>query len=959
MGTPNYDEQISLRSGGDSGDNTPESIQPVRNTEHVWDEFTGRPGENLRVRVEKLRRAMETTNYFLDYDRSLLMRADAAFTFTEVTTGRYSLTLATSGSAWIVPALTPGQQSGGRDRGGKVFCSNSAAAGAWTPYSGTPGVDDFLLVASAQYTGQRGYADTDDFDASPAGRSLGANRLRVRLVADPSVLGGVGTITAVIDEDPVVRVTITYGTGGGGTTIANLITFVNGDSTSQGSYGLAQLFRASTTGTGSNAPVPYADGRVQGAYDAEAHEFTKAQLDGFFAATVSGQPVNLLREGEGLALGYPIGPVESAVFAPSGGRRQALFDLPTDRIGGNTPHTTPSSGWLLFSTGREPEKIPGSLPIGKVINGEFVFIDGTRLAPGETLSLGESRTMFALLRSVVGGSSGVRLIGSEGGQTWNGDASATTSYTFPGETLHAALTRIVADLSRETANESGGRRIGLEGTTGAASAGNTAFNLVSNSLRHQFVQLLNYGGGLNARVMENGHRLTGAAPLRKEFGYAGMPSAGAIMLQSEFHAPVDQMATTPVGAQEYHSLNLQPLVYANSGDADETLPLNNTGSFGSSTSLLLAGMSSAQFAKVFAKMPVVLIEAGRSAPIIFVKITNLVGCASAADGVYTLVAYNTGTQAVTLKKIDGSNPDFTGLSSSPVLTFCTGTAVANDWRFTRFHGFYRNDLVANGAGSAVAIIGLASDDTRLQETWLPNGANGRIATRRYANRTEYGHYALSGGAWSNSTTYASGQTVTDAGVVYLSLQNANLNQTPASSPLWWSPTPRVTRSTNQILLPADKGMLSGGETGTPVNATLNHHHGDLYASFTRQDALVQTPTPINTLATSDPGTERIISANDGFAAVGVVLYYEFHIDPTAAVDTQITIFFVESDGRPLAAVQCRYTADTVNDNRYFRGQVTLPLVNGRYYLKRSASSNVELATSTFLIDPTAVSYVKL
>lgn len=959
MGNPNYDEQISLRSGGDSGDNTPESIQPVRNAEHVWDEFTGRPGENLRIRGEKLRRAMETANYFLDYDRALLMRADAAFTFTEVTSGRYSLTMATSGSAWVVPALTPGRQSGGRDRGGKVFCSNSAAAGAWTPYSGTPGVDDLVLVASAQYTGQRGYADTDDFADSPAGRSLGANRLRVRLVADSGTLGGIGSITAVIDEDPVVRVTITYGTGGGGTTLANIIAFVNGDSASQGSYGLAQLFRASTTGTGSNAPVPFSDGRVQGAYDAEAHEFTKAQLDGFFAATVGGQPVNLLREGEGLALGYPLGPVESAVASPSGGRRQALFDLPTDRLGGSTPHTTPSSGWLLFSTGREPEKIPGSVPIGKVINGEFVFIDGTRLAPGETLSLGESRTMFALLRSVTAASSGARLIGTEGGQSWNDDASATTSYTFPGETVQSALERIVQDLARGSANQSGGRRIGMEGATGSASAGNYVFNFVSNSLRHQFVQLVNYGGGINERVMETGHRLTGIAPLRKEFGYAGMPAAGAFMLQSEFHAPVNQMATTPAGVQEYHSLNLLPLVYSNPGDAEETLPADNVATFSSATALILSGMTTAQFGKVFAKMPLVLIEAGRTAPFIFVKITNLAGCASATDGIYTLVAYNSGTKAVTLKKSDGSNPDFTGLSSGPLLTFCTGTSVANDWRYTRFHGFYRNELVANGAGSAVAIIGLTSDDAKLQETWLPNGANGRVATRRYANRTEYGSYLLSGGAWSSGTTYASGQTVTDGGIVYLSLQNANLNHTPASSGSWWSATPRITRSTEQIHIPADKAVTSGIETGTPVDASANHHHGSLYASFTRQDALVQSPAPLSGIATSDPGTEKIISADPGYAALGVVLYYEIFIDPTAAVDTQITIHFVEADGRPLGAIQCRYTATGVSDNRYFRGQVTLPLVNGRYYLKRSADVNVELATSTYLIDPTAVSYGKV
>lgn len=956
--TKNYDEQVTLAHGGDTGEDNPESIQPIVK-EKAWPGAAGRPDENNRVRTEILRRALETSNYFIDYDRALVLRSDAAFTFAQPATGFFTLALASGGNLWAYPALSPGRVSGGRDGGGKVFCENPSASGAWTPYAGTFGTDELTLIADRATTGQRGYADSDDYSVTAAGRAIGANRIEFNLVSDPAVAGGLANITAVIEGAPRTKITVTVGTLGSPTTLAHLITFINTDHSSQGTFGVADFLRASTTGSTSNPPVPFTGGLVQGAYDAEAHQITEAQLAAFFAATVGGVNVNRLREGEGLAIGYPLGPVERGVPSPRGGRRQSIYDLPTDRNGTFTSNITPSSGWTLFVTGREPEKIPGAIPIGKVLHGEFVFIDGTRLAPGETLSLGESRSMYEILRSVSSGSSGVRLIGSEGGQTWNADASATTSYTFPPETLHLALTRIVADLARGSTDESGVRRIGSEGTTGTASGGNTAFNLISNSLRHQFVQLLNYAGGLNERVLETGHRLTGLAPLRKEFAYAGMPAAGAMMLQSEFHAPADQMAVTPVGVQEYHSLNLQPLVYANSGDADETLTATNPGTFSTATTLLLSSMTSPQFAKVFAKMPVVLIEAGRSAPIIFVKITNLVGCVSATDGIYTLVAYNTGTKAVTLKKIDGSNPDFTSMSSTPNLTFCTGTAVANDWRFTRFHGFYRNDLVANGAGSAVAIIGLVGDDSRLQETWLPNGANGRIATRRYANRTEYASYLRSGGAWSSGTTYASGQTVTDVGIVYLSLQNANLNNTPASSPLWWSPTPRVTRSTNDILSPTDKPLLSGGETGTPVNANANHHHGGLYASFTRMDALIQTPQAISGLATTNPGTAKTVTPDDGFASVGVVLYYEFFVDPTAAGDTQITINFVEADGRPLAAVQCRYTASAGNDNRYFKGQVTLPLVGNQYFVTRDVAVNVELATSTYIFEPTAVSFTKL
>lgn len=956
--TKNYDEQVTLAHGGDTGEDNPESIQPIVK-EKAWPGAAGRPDENNRVRTEILRRALETSNYFIDYDRALVLRADAAFTFAQPVSGFYTIALASGGNLWAYPALTPGRISGGRDGGGKVFCENPSAAGAWTPYAGTFGTDELTLIASRATTGQRGYADSDDYSVTSAGRAIGANRIEFNLVSDPAVAGGLANITAVIEGAPRTKITVTVGTLGSPTTLAHLITFINTDRSSQGTFGVADFLRASTTGSTSNPPVPFTGGIVQGAYDAEAHQITEAQLTAFFAATVSGVNVNRLREGEGLAIGYPLGPVERGVPSPRGGRRQSIYDLPTDRNGTFTSNITPSSGWTLFVTGREPEKIPGAIPIGKVLHGEFVFIDGTRLAPGETLSLGESRSMYEILRSVTSGSSGVRLIGSEGGQTWNSDASATTSYTFPPETLHLALTRIVADLARGATDESGVRRIGSEGTTGSASGGNTAFSLISNSLRHQFVQLLNYTGGLNERVLETGHRLTGLAPLRKEFAYAGMPAAGAMMLQSEFHAPADQMAVTPLGVQEYHSLNLQPLVYANSGDADETLTATNPGTFSTATTLLLSSMSTAQFTKVFAKMPVILLEAGRSAPILFVKITNLTGCASAADGIYTLVSYNTGTKAVTLKKSDGSNPDFTGLSTTPNLTFCTGTAVANDWRFTRFHGFYRNDLVANGAGSAVAIIGLANDDSRLQETWLPNANTGRVVARRYANRTEYRSYLRSGGAWSSGTTYASGQTVTDGGIVYLSLQNANLNHTPASSGSWWSAAPAVTRTTNDIPAPVDKAVLSGGETGTPVNANINHHHGSLYASFTRMDTLIQTPTLINLLATTDPGTAKTVAPDAGSVSLGVVLYYEVFIDPISSGTTQTSIDFVEADGRPLASVQVDYTAASAAHTRTFKGQVTLPLVGNQYFVKRGFTANVDLTTSTYIFDPTAVAFGKV
>lgn len=49
------------------------------------------------------------------------------------------------------------------------------------------------------------------------------------------------------------------------------------------------------------------------------------------------------------------------------------------------------------------------------------------------------------------------------------------------------------------------------------------------------------------------------------------------------------------------------------------------------------------------------------------------------------------------------------------------------------------------------------------------------------------YFWLNGAAWSGATTYALYDLISSAGVEYISLQAANLNNTPASSPTYWAP----------------------------------------------------------------------------------------------------------------------------------------------------------------------------
>lgn len=732
----NADQTIDFAHSSDNGQAAADSVQPITNNEKVWPAVANRPTEHLRYRTETLRRSVEDLIYRADYDVGLVLRAAGDFTLTEPASGRFVLTLST-GSLWVYPALTPGKESGGRNQGGIVFCENSAAAGAWTPYSGTLLTDALILVAHRQYTGQRSYFGGDNFDDSSSIRSLGANRIVVDLVADPAVVGGVLNITATITQTPRTKIRIVYGTSGTPTTLADLIAFINGDRSSQGTYGVADFLRASVSGSTAAEPVPFVGGLVQGAYDAEAHEVTAAQITAFFAVQDGGgEYVNRLRDGEGLAIGYPVGLVERTGSTRTGGRRQALFDVPTDRLGTRSQNTTPSVGFNLFSTGREPHKIPGAVPIGKMIDGEFVFLDGTRLAVGETLSLGESRVTLARLAAQTSGADGARLVGYEGsvagGASWNADASATTGPNLPASTVSASLTRLVSHLGSQTLNQSGSRRIGVEDIAAVVSSGNEARErpVDAGSLRSALQQILNgtdgggLGVGLNARVSEHGHRMLGAEPLRKEFGYASMPSAGAQFTRAELQAPVNLMAATPAGENDFAHLVVQPLIFddAGGGSIDEA----EAASVASGSTITMTGMTSDRFTKVAAYLPIVSDGFSGTVPLIFAKLAGLSGGSGNEDGFYVVKSHNTGAQTFTLVSLDGSSPNLAAAGAIEV-TLYSVFSLGNDKRFSRLALFHIAGT--NASQKPLAVIGAGYVTQPILDVYVPNGNTGDLTMR--------------------------------------------------------------------------------------------------------------------------------------------------------------------------------------------------------------------------------------
>jgi hypothetical protein len=75
------------------------------------------------------------------------------------------------------------------------------------------------------------------------------------------------------------------------------------------------------------------------------------------------------------------------------------------------------------------------------------------------------------------------------------------------------------------------------------------------------------------------------------------------------------------------------------------------------------------------------------------------------------------------------------------------------------------------------------------------------------------------GAWNSSTVYQTGQTVTFGNIVYISLQNPNLNNNPAATPTFWS---RVITPASLTALPgATQTVVQPAGTSFQMNSANN------------------------------------------------------------------------------------------------------------------------------------------
>jgi hypothetical protein len=844
-----YDEQIDFKQGGDNGQNTAGSIQPIADAEPLWSVALGRSPENLRKRTEVLRAAIDELRYYADYDRSLVLRSNATFTFIEPDPlgdpGRKILTMS-GDDLWIYPTLTPGALSGGRHRGARMFLQ---VGPSWVPYSGTAGVNDLTFTASAQYTGMRGYADADDFAIDVNGVSLGANRLTLTLVADPAVAGGVGTMVATVTGTPKVNITLTYGTLTP-TTVNDIIAFVNGDLTSQGTYGLAHLIRASTTSLGTGAPTPFVDGVFQGGYDAEAYKVVLATLSAFFNAMDAGTFPNRLREGEGLALSYTPGPVERGVATAKGGRRQSLFDWPSSRIGASSSNVAPSPGWNLFNTGREPEKIPGSVPIGKMIDGKFVFIDGT-IVDSAPISLGESSITLDRLAATAP-VPGAALVSYGGSGPWNADASASANPDIPAGTVQATLDSVVSDLASEAATDSGTRRVGGEPIAGSVSALNVAQNVTAGSVREQLSQILNatagltQGGGVNARVSEYGHVLKGPRPITKDLSVLSLPSAGGQRFSGLMTGGTFELIAAPArtAREEMMDFLIQPIGGVTLAGVPVVLPAESVVIGSAADRLLMTGVNiAARYPFIQALFPTMntysQVQPANKAfsGCIVVLITGAVAAGNDGDGYYYFEKCTNGvTFEIQLKRLDGTAAVFTGTNfAAAVLVFCNARVVGNNPSSHRERVFHISE---NFAEKVIAMPGLT-------QPWVET---------YHANMSSVGADAIKGS--------------------YM-----------LSNKAVWKPTEATPRDTDNILGTTDKGLLDGVEDGIAVNASLSHHHG---LTSSRIEKSTNTPLTFIGAAASAITLSQLDdyimlpTPPPGYTATAAIMLIKMNLDSTAA-----------------------------------------------------------------------------
>lgn len=332
-------EPINFVKGSDTGESGSASIQPYADGQPAVAATFNRPTENLRARTETLRGHANETRMLADLDRTLLLTlaGSGGITWggTSAGGGSGELVLGAATSLRIIPIITPGSARSRYFEGpGAIFPSLRARAEV---VDGT----NTLRILSDKQVWQGGNQITFTVTDVPGSGVISVN-VSGTMADDPSVQPGIDDIVVTYDS-------------ASGHTIGAVLTAINAEPVASALVTVTQTAGAGTDPMFEVATVELTDG-----LDGVFHDISAANLAGFFAASAD----NALREGDTLAIWY-----DSALL-----RRQST------EAGDN--HEIPSAS--LVNLTREPEKGANCVPIGKVLNDEFLLASGVALAKGAT-----------------------------------------------------------------------------------------------------------------------------------------------------------------------------------------------------------------------------------------------------------------------------------------------------------------------------------------------------------------------------------------------------------------------------------------------------------------------------------------------------------------------------------------------------------------------------------------------
>jgi len=325
---------VDLRQGGDTGENTSDAIQPILDGQPGNSTTFQRPSENLRGRTEASRQAHRDHYYARDFAANMVIEgtSDHSIAWAGSTSFGGTGIVTQTGALTIRPLLTP----------------RVSTKGTFT--IGTVGVNEVTYTVTATGFAARGQDEITVEHRDIPGAAMGCN----------------------ISPGPIKRVLLTFNSANPAHTCVLAMVVINNAITADPDLGVgvgAPYFTASTTSTGVCSAS--AETRVEGTADQEAHVLTSGLITAFTTA-------NPLQNGDAVAVWYRKLTDEPPPVLTPGGR----WDSNPDR--GTSTVPAPS----LFITSAHPEKIPGAVPLFKIVNDVLVWFSGDRFPKGSSGPIG-------------------------------------------------------------------------------------------------------------------------------------------------------------------------------------------------------------------------------------------------------------------------------------------------------------------------------------------------------------------------------------------------------------------------------------------------------------------------------------------------------------------------------------------------------------------------------------------